>query len=92
MFETTGSMVQTIGTLHRFDLPPDYYESLPARIQAMTAADVHAATRRHLRPEGMLVIAVGDKSRIEPQIAKLHLGAITYRTADGGEPAELRLP
>ena len=34
-----------------FDLPPDYYQALPARIEAITAADVHAATRRTCVPK-----------------------------------------
>ena len=74
----------TIGTLFLFDLPADYYSGLPARLESMTASDVYDATQRRLKPEDMLVIAVGDKNQIEPQIAKLKLGAITYRTADGG--------
>ena len=87
LFETSESTVATIGTLFLFDLPPDYYQGLPSRLDAMTSTDVYEATKRHLKPEDMLVIAVGDKGQVEPQLAKLKLGAITYRTADGGEPA-----
>ncbi len=87
LFETSESTVATIGTLFLFDLPADYYSGLPSRLEGMTAADVYDATKRRLKPEDMLVIAVGDKHQIEPQIAKLKLGGITYRTADGGEPA-----
>jgi zinc protease len=85
MFETTESTVGTIGSLWLYDLPPDYYEGLPARLEAMTAADVFAATRRHLAPDSMIVIAVGDRSAIAPQLAKLGLGAISLRDFDGRE-------
>jgi hypothetical protein len=33
----------------------------------------------------MLVIAVGDRSKIEPQIMKLNLGAVAYKDLDGKE-------
>jgi len=93
LFETTESTVQTIGSLYLFDLPPDYYQGLPARLDAMTSAEVFDATQRHLKPEDMIVVAVGDRSRIEPQIAKLKLGPITHRTPDGGLPvAAVRVP
>jgi zinc protease len=93
LFETTESTVQTIGSLYLFDLPPDYYQGLPARLDAMTAAEVFDATKRRLKPEDMIVVAVGDRSKIEPQIAKLKLGAITHRTPDGGVPlAASRVP
>jgi zinc protease len=87
LFETTGSTVGTIGTLYLFDLPPDYYQNLPERLESMSAQDVYAATKKHLRPEDMLVVAVGDRRQIEPQLAKLKLGSVAYRTPDGGEPA-----
>jgi zinc protease len=87
LFETTESTVQTIGSLYLFDLPPDYYQGLPVRLDAMSAAEVFEATQRHLRPEDMLVVAVGDRRKIEPQLTKLKLGPITHRTPDGGIPA-----
>ena len=87
LFETSESTVSTIGSLFLFDLPPDYYQGLPARIESMTAGEVFDATRRRLKPDEMLVVAVGDRRQIEPQILKLKLGSIAYRTAEGGEPA-----
>jgi len=35
----------------------------------------------------MLVIAVGDRGKIEPQITKLKLGSVAYRDLDGKEVA-----
>jgi hypothetical protein len=45
----------------------------------------------------MKVIAVGDRSKIEPQLAALKLGRIGYRTLDGepvagNEKVKLPLP
>jgi zinc protease len=92
LFETSESTVATIGSLYLFDLPPDYYQGLPSRLDAMTAAEVYEATKRRLKPEDMLVVAVGDRKSIEPQLQKLNLGAITHRTPDGGVPAAVMVP
>ncbi len=84
-FQSTGSTAGTIATLYLYDLPPDYYQTLPARVAAITGADVLAVSKKYLVPDRMLVIAVGDRSKIEPQIMKLNLGAVAYKDLDGKE-------
>ncbi len=94
-FMTTASTAATFGQLYLLDLPPDYYEGLPARIASLTPEDIGAVTREHLRPAEMKVIAVGDRARIEPQLRALNLGPIGYRNLDG-EPVpadhKVRMP
>ena len=70
-FETTASTAGTMAGLYLFDLPLDYYETLPARVNAITAADVAAVAKKYLTPERMVVVAVGDRKSIEPQLQKL---------------------
>jgi zinc protease len=85
IFETTFGTAGTIATLYLYDLPPDYYQTLPSRISGFTAADIQTVSRKYLLPDRMLVIAVGDRSKIEPQIMKLNLGAVAYKDLDGKE-------
>jgi len=82
LFETSNSTVGTIGQLYLFELPPDYYAGLPARIANLSAADVQSVAKSFLKPDQMKVIAIGDRAVIEPQLQKLNLGPITYRGAD----------
>jgi len=49
----------------------------------MSAADVFEATKTHLQPDKMKVIAVGDRKVIDKQLMALKLGPIGYRTPDG---------
>ena len=49
----------------------------------MSAGDVYEATKAHISPDKMKVIAVGDRKTIDRQIAALKLGPIGYRTPDG---------
>jgi len=94
-FMTTSRTAATIGDLYLLDLPPDYYQGLPARIAAITVDDIGTVAKKHLRPDDLKVIAVGDRRVIEPQIGSLKLGPIGYRTLDG-EPVQgsekVRLP
>jgi zinc protease len=86
-FETTSSTAGTMAGIYLFDLPLNYYQTLPTRIDAITASDVLDVAKRHLVPERMVVVAVGDRSKIDPQISKLNLGSVAYRDADGKEVA-----
>jgi zinc protease len=82
LFQTTNSTVGTIGGLYLNELPADYYSGLPARIATMNEADVQSVAQKFLSPDQMKVIAVGDRSVIEPQLEKLGLGPITHRSPD----------
>jgi zinc protease len=91
-FETTASTAGTLASLYMYDLPLDYYQTLPTRVDAITAADVQAVAKKYLVPERMLVVVVGDRSLVEPQITKLHLGTVAFRDADGKEVAATAVP
>ena len=85
LFETSQRTVETVGELYVYDLPANYYEGLPARIGALTAAEVFEATKKHLRPDQMIIITVGDRGTIQQQLAPLELGTIVVHTPDGKE-------
>ncbi len=82
-FETTGQTVGTIADLYIYNLPVDFYNTLPARIDAVTAADVQRVAEKYLKPDSTVVIAVGDRSKIEPELQKLNLGSVETRDLDG---------
>lgn len=80
LFESTGKTASTVGQMFTHDLPLDYYQSLPARIGATTAADIQRVARQYLQPSKLVVVAVGDRARIEPGIANV------VNAATRGEP------
>lgn len=82
-FETTPSAAGSISELFVYSLPLDYYRSLPARIHAVTAADVKSAAAKYLQPGSMIVVGVGDKAKIEPELKKLNLGPVEERDFEG---------
>jgi zinc protease len=71
-----------------FDLPLDYYRTLPAQFARVSAQDVLGAARKYLAPEQMIVVAVGDRAKIAPQLQQLKLGAAEERDTDGQLPRQ----
>ena len=82
-FETTSQAAASFATLFVYDLGLDYYSKYIERVVGIDAAAAHAAARKHLQPERMLVVAVGDRQKIEAELKKLNLGAAEYRDVDG---------
>lgn len=52
------------------DLPLDYWDIYPARIQAVTPADVQRVARKYLGKNRIQLIAVGERSQIEEGLKK----------------------
>jgi len=82
-FETNSGIVASLAETYVFDLPADYWRTLPDRFRAVTAAQVQAAAQTWLKPDRLKVIAVGDRAAIAPQLQKLGLGTPEVRDADG---------
>jgi len=83
MFEASSEAAGALAEIFLYDLSPDYYAKLPERLSAVTAADAEAVAKKYLHPEQMILICVGDRAKIEPELKKLDLGAIEIRDADG---------
>jgi zinc protease len=75
-FETTGAIAATEGGLFLYALPLNYYAGLTERIDAVSAAEVQRLAQKYLDPQSMIVVAVGDRARIVPELQKLDLGPV----------------
>lgn len=76
-FESAFSVNQQLQTLWAFDLPADYYAKLPAQIEAVTSADAQRVAGEYVKPENLLVVAVGDKEKIETGLKDLKLAPVS---------------
>ncbi len=83
LFQSTDGTAGTIAGLFLYEQSPEYYRELPARVRDVTAADVHAATRRHLDPDRMRLALVGDRASIRAQVEPLGLGRVADVGPDG---------
>jgi zinc protease len=66
-----------------YDFSPDYFSVLPGKIKAVTAEQARAAAQQFIQPEKMIVLAVGDRARIETDLKKLDLGKTEIRDTQG---------
>jgi zinc protease len=64
-----------------YRLPADYWDTYPARVMAVTAAQAQAAARKYLAPERLQIVAVGDATRIADVLRKQ--GALEIYDAEG---------
>jgi zinc protease len=82
-FETAKGTSARIGQLFVYNLPDNYYAALPAELAAVRPQQVTQAAIDHIHPKQMIVVAVGDRAKIEPGLKELNLGPIEYRDASG---------
>jgi zinc protease len=83
-FETSSYVAAQMGNLFTFGLPDDYFQALPDRLSKITADDLSVMAKKYLVPDRMLIVAVGDRAKIAPQIGTLGLGPVAVMDADGG--------
>jgi zinc protease len=63
--------------------PLSVITELPTKLGAVTAASVLKAAQNHIDPSSLIVVAVGDKSKIAPQLDALGHKPIELRDAEG---------
>jgi zinc protease len=61
----------------------DYFLRFPQQVNAVTTEAVQDVARRHLIPDRMVVVAVGDRAKIDPQLREVGLGSLELRDSDG---------
>jgi len=64
-----------------YGFPPDYWETYPAKIMAVTADDIQRVARKYINPDNLQVVAVGDVSKIKAAMEKY--GPVEVYDAEG---------
>ena len=82
-FERGTEAAASFAELFTYDLPLDYYSNFPERINAVTIEQAQAMAQKYIHPEKMIVLAVGDRAKIEEDMKKLNLGKVEIRDTDG---------
>lgn len=83
MFETTAQTAATIGGIFVHGLPTDQFRTLPGKIDAVTGADMRRVAEKYLKPSELVIIAVGDRAKIEPGLRKLGFGPVEFLDLNG---------
>lgn len=82
-WETMRSVLGSIVSIVKYNLPDDYYQTYPEKLRSLNLDDINRAAKKVLRPEKLVWVIVGDRSKIEQGIRELNFGEIHFIDADG---------
>jgi zinc protease len=82
-YETTSALAGALANLVIYGLPEDYFDTYRDRVRAVTAEQVLDAARRHLRPDELQVVVVGDPAAVRAPLEALGAGPVTVYDARG---------
>ena len=82
-YQTTSAVMGALQGIVLYHRPDDYVQTLKARTEAQTDAEVNAAAKEVIHPNQLTWVIVGDLSKIEQPLKKLDLGAMQVLDADG---------
>ncbi|MDO8501741.1 MAG: pitrilysin family protein [Gemmatimonadaceae bacterium] len=78
-YETTSAIASALANLVMFDLPEDYYDRYRANIGSVTTHDVLDAARKHVQPERLQIVVVGNPELVKSSIEALGFGSVRTR-------------
>jgi zinc protease len=82
-FDSSANAVNNFSNVFIYDLGLDYYTLYAQQVNAVTNDQTLAVAKKYLVPDHLVVIAVGDRAKIEPELRKLNLGVVEIRDAEG---------
>jgi zinc protease len=82
-WESSAAVLGSVSELVQFGLPDDYWNAYADEVRGVTTAAVNAAGKRHLKPDELVFVVVGDRAVIEPGLATLGFDRIQLIDADG---------
>jgi zinc protease len=82
-FQTTMIIANAMTEVFLYQRPLDYYAQLPSKYQAITAADVARMAKQYLHPDQLVIVAAGDRAKIEAGLKEAGLGPVEIRDIDG---------
>ena len=81
-FETPAAVVGAISSIVVHGLPDDELAQYRPAIEAVSAEDVTATARAHVRPADAAIVLVGDASAVLPALEAANLGEILVERED----------
>jgi zinc protease len=84
-FESARSVNGQLEEIWVYGLPLDYYAKLPEQVEGVSSEDAQKTAEKYVHPGNVVVIAVGDKSKIEGGLKDLKLGPVETWSAGEGK-------
>jgi predicted Zn-dependent peptidase len=75
-FETADQIARAAGQLALYDLPDDYFTTFVPKVLALTEETVTAVAAKHIDPDRLIAVIVGDRDKVLPALRGLGLGEV----------------
>ncbi len=82
-WETMSAVSRSISSLITYGLADDYYETYPAKVRALTLAEVSNGAGEVVHPDNLIWVIVGDRSKIQSGVDELKYGEMHFIDTDG---------
>lgn len=75
-FETYGQIASNISNKIKYNLPNNYFNDYLKKINKVSSDEIKTAAVKNFHPKKSVILVVGDKEKILPQLERLKLGNI----------------
>ena len=75
-FETADQIARGAAQLALYDLPDDYFTTFVPKVLSLTEKDVTAIAAKHIDPDRLLTVVVGDREKLMTSLKGLELGDV----------------
>jgi zinc protease len=79
--ESPDQMLDSAIQIKRYGLAPDYWDTFPAKIAAVTADDVARVAKKYINPDTSQIVVVGDAAKIKAVMEKF--GPVSVYDGEG---------
>jgi zinc protease len=73
-FETSDQVARSAAQLALYNLPDDYFATFVPRVEKLGLDAIHEAAVRHLHPDRLVTLVVGDSNKVGSTLGALELG------------------
>jgi zinc protease len=80
-FESTGGIAAAIEPIAVYGLADDFWQTYREKIEAVGAAEAHSAATELIRPDELLILAVGDAAVIRGDVEALGIAPVEVAPA-----------
>jgi zinc protease len=84
-FETNRQIAHNLTTKYLYDLPNDYFQTYLDRIRDVSIEQVNKSAKDHIHTDKLVILAVGDKEKLVPQLRDITSDKITELDYLGNE-------
>lgn len=86
-YESTAAIATALSNLVIHELPEHFYDEYRMRVRSVTTEGVLRAAQRHLHPDQLRIVVVGDPAVVARPLADIHGAPVDVVTPDGVEVA-----